>query len=86
MELTEYSATETLRDGRLIDIRALTPADRDGLLGALDRMSDESIRRRFFGLEPLTGIQPQRHRQIQRLAQYRRRGQPAETHGLSLDG
>jgi RimJ/RimL family protein N-acetyltransferase len=49
VELTEYSATETLRDGRPIEIRALRPADRDELLGALHRMSDESIRRRFFG-------------------------------------
>ncbi len=49
MELTEYSVTETLRDGRPVEIRALSPADRDGMLGALDRMSDESIRRRFFG-------------------------------------
>ena len=51
MELTQYSATETLRDGRPIGIRALSPADRHGMLGALDRMSDESIRRRFFGLK-----------------------------------
>jgi hypothetical protein len=49
VELTEYSATETLRDGRRVEIRALSPADRDGMLGALDRMSDESIHRRFFG-------------------------------------
>ena len=32
-----------------MEIRALRPADRDGLLGTLDRMSDESIHRRFFG-------------------------------------
>lgn len=49
MELTDYSATETLRAGRSIEIRALKPADRDGLLGVVERMSDESIRRRFFG-------------------------------------
>ncbi len=49
MELTDYSAMEKLRDGRLMEIRALRPADRDGLLGTLDRMSDESIHRRFFG-------------------------------------
>jgi RimJ/RimL family protein N-acetyltransferase len=51
VELTQYSATETLRDGRPIRIRALSRADRHGMLGALDRMSDESIRRRFFGLK-----------------------------------
>jgi GNAT superfamily N-acetyltransferase len=49
VELTEYSGTETLRDGRPIEFRALRPADRDELLAALHRMSDESIRRRFFG-------------------------------------
>ena len=62
MELTEYSATETLRDGRPIEIRALRPADRDGLLGALDRMSDESIHRRFFG--------PKRHFSDDEVAYY----------------
>jgi RimJ/RimL family protein N-acetyltransferase len=49
VELNEYSATEALREGRPIVIRALRPSDRHGVLGALDRMSDESIRRRFFG-------------------------------------
>jgi RimJ/RimL family protein N-acetyltransferase len=48
-ELSGYSATETLRGGRSIEIRALRPADHHGLLAALDRMSDESIHRRFFG-------------------------------------
>jgi len=37
-----------LRDGRSIEIRALRPSDRDELLGAVGRMSDESIYRRFF--------------------------------------
>jgi RimJ/RimL family protein N-acetyltransferase len=49
VELNKYSAMETLRGGQPIEIRALSPADRHGMLGALDRMSDESIRRRFFG-------------------------------------
>jgi RimJ/RimL family protein N-acetyltransferase len=49
VELNKYSATETLRDGQPIEIRALSPADCHGMLDALDRMSDESIRRRFFG-------------------------------------
>jgi len=51
MDLSQYSAMETMRDGRPLEIRALQPADRDGLRGALDRMSDETIRRRFFGLK-----------------------------------
>jgi RimJ/RimL family protein N-acetyltransferase len=49
MELQSYSARETLRDGGTAEIRALRTADTEGLLAALDRMSDESIYRRFFG-------------------------------------
>jgi RimJ/RimL family protein N-acetyltransferase len=48
MDPSNYSAVETLRDGTRLQIRALKPADRDELLAALGRMSDESIRRRFF--------------------------------------
>jgi RimJ/RimL family protein N-acetyltransferase len=48
MNASSYSAIETLRDGTRVEIRALRPADRDALLGALGRMTDESIRRRFF--------------------------------------
>ena len=48
MEASRYSAIESLRDGSPVEIRALRPADRDELLGALGRMSDESFRRRFF--------------------------------------
>jgi GNAT superfamily N-acetyltransferase len=48
VELSRYAATETLRDGRPIEIRALRPDDRDALLGAIGRMSDRSIYRRFF--------------------------------------
>jgi RimJ/RimL family protein N-acetyltransferase len=44
----KYSVTELLRDGSRIEIRALTPADRDQLESAVGRMSDESIQRRFF--------------------------------------
>jgi len=45
---SRYSAAETLRDGRPIEIRGLTPGDRDALLEAVGRMSDQSIYRRFF--------------------------------------
>jgi len=48
MDGATYSARETLRDGSRIEIRALKPTDRDALLGTMGRMSDESIRRRFF--------------------------------------
>lgn len=48
MDAAQYSATETLRDGRSIEIRALRSGDRDELLSAVGRMSDQSIYRRFF--------------------------------------
>ena len=48
MQLNRYSAIETLRDGRKVEIRALQPADRDALTAAVGRMSDESMYRRFF--------------------------------------
>jgi len=48
MDSARYSASETLRDGRSIEIRALQPGDRDELLSAVGRMSVESIYRRFF--------------------------------------
>jgi RimJ/RimL family protein N-acetyltransferase len=45
---SRYRATETLRDRRTVEIRALRPADRDALAEAVSRMSDESMYRRFF--------------------------------------
>lgn len=47
----EYSAIERLRDGSLLEIRALRPGDRDGLLAAVDRTSTESLYRRFFAFK-----------------------------------
>ena len=44
-----YAAIESLRDGRQVEIRALRPGDRDGLLAAVARISDGSMSRRFFG-------------------------------------
>jgi ribosomal protein S18 acetylase RimI-like enzyme len=44
----EYSASSELRDGRKIEIRALTPDDRIGFLAAVDRTSTQSLYRRFF--------------------------------------
>jgi GNAT superfamily N-acetyltransferase len=43
-----YSAFETLRDGRRVEIRALRAADRADLLEAFGRMSDQSRYYRFF--------------------------------------
>jgi GNAT superfamily N-acetyltransferase len=44
-----YSAAEVLRDGGRIEIRALRHDDREGLIAAIARTSDESLYRRFFG-------------------------------------
>lgn len=44
----QFSATEPLRDGRRVEIRALRHEDRDGLEEAVGRASVESLRRRFF--------------------------------------
>ena len=51
MPVREYSAIETLRDGRATEIRALRPEDRAGLLAAVDRTSDRSLYRRFFAFK-----------------------------------
>jgi len=48
MTPSEYSAVETLRNGRRAEIRALKPADRAGLLEAVAHMSEEARYRRFF--------------------------------------
>lgn len=48
MDASAYSATETLRNGRRVEIRALKPADRAGLLEAVAHMSEEARYRRFF--------------------------------------
>src|SRR5271165_2988601 len=46
-----YSASETLPDGRRIEIRAQRPQDRAGLRAALARTSPESLYRRFFAVK-----------------------------------
>jgi GNAT superfamily N-acetyltransferase len=48
LQARSYSATEALRDGRTVQIRALKPEDRDGLLAAVGRTSGQSLYRRFF--------------------------------------
>jgi GNAT superfamily N-acetyltransferase len=62
MDPAQYSATETLRDGRPVEIRALQPSDRAELLSAVARMSDQSIYRRFFS--------PKRHFADREVASY----------------
>jgi len=59
---SRYSVTESLRDGRRVEIRAVQPTDRPGLDGAVQRMSDESMYRRFFF--------PKRHFTEQEVAYY----------------
>ena len=46
-----YSAQETLRDGRRVDIRAQRPDDRAELLAAFGRVSPPSFYRRFFAVK-----------------------------------
>jgi RimJ/RimL family protein N-acetyltransferase len=43
-----YSATERLRDGREVEIRALRPDDKDDMLAAVGRTGMQSLQRRFF--------------------------------------
>ena len=49
-QAASFSVAEPLRDGRQIEIRAMRPSDRDELLAAADRISDQSLYRRFFGV------------------------------------
>jgi GNAT superfamily N-acetyltransferase len=51
MRAAEYSAMQALRDGRRVEIRALRPDDRDGLIAAVGRVSTQSLYRRFFGVK-----------------------------------
>ena len=46
--LENYSATERLRDGREVEIRALRPDDKDDMLAAVGRTGTQSLQRRFF--------------------------------------
>jgi GNAT superfamily N-acetyltransferase len=47
----DYSAVETLRDGRRIEIRAFKPGDQADLLSAVARTSPQSLYRRFFTIK-----------------------------------
>lgn len=49
MEAPDYSHLEVLSDGRRMEIRALRPGDRDGLLAAVGRVAPPSRYRRFLG-------------------------------------
>jgi len=49
LDAATFSVVGALRDGRAVEIRALKPADRAALMSAVDRISDGSMTRRFFG-------------------------------------
>jgi RimJ/RimL family protein N-acetyltransferase len=49
IDVAGYSAIETLRNGKQLEIRALHPEDRDDLLTAVGRASPQTLYRRFFG-------------------------------------
>ena len=48
VDAANYSAVETLRDGRQVEIRAFKPNDRADLEAAVGRTSTQSLYRRFF--------------------------------------
>jgi GNAT superfamily N-acetyltransferase len=50
LDAATYSAIEALRDGRRLEIRALRPEDRAGLIAAVKRTSSQSLYRRFFAV------------------------------------
>jgi RimJ/RimL family protein N-acetyltransferase len=48
MNLSDYEASETLRDGRTIYIRAIRPDDKAVLIEGFSHLSDGSVQKRFF--------------------------------------
>jgi RimJ/RimL family protein N-acetyltransferase len=48
MNAAQYAATERLRSGATLQIRALLPSDRGEMLAAVGRASNETLYRRFF--------------------------------------
>lgn len=51
IDAANYSATETLRDGRTVTIRAQRPEDLDGWRALLARTSAETLHFRFFAVK-----------------------------------
>ena len=49
-EFASYSAVETLRNGRQVQIRALRPEDRDDFIAAVGHTGSRSLYRRFFAV------------------------------------
>ena len=48
MHAAKYAATEGLRNGATLQIRALLPGDRAEMLAAVGRFSEQTLYRRFF--------------------------------------
>jgi GNAT superfamily N-acetyltransferase len=44
-----YSATDRLRDGRTLEVRALKPSDETEMMAAVGRIGAQSLYRRFMG-------------------------------------
>jgi RimJ/RimL family protein N-acetyltransferase len=51
MNAAKYCVVNLMRDGRPMEIRALKAEDRADLLGAVERTSEQSLYRRFFGMK-----------------------------------
>lgn len=51
MNVADYAATETLRNGASLQIRALLPSDRAEMLASIGRTSKETLYRRFFAIK-----------------------------------
>jgi hypothetical protein len=49
-DFVNYSATETLRDGRTVEIRAQSSQDREAMHAAIARSSSRALYRRFFAV------------------------------------
>ena len=50
MDVANYTATENLRTGRTVEIRAQRSEDREGMRAAITRSSSASLHRRFFAV------------------------------------
>jgi len=52
VDAAHYSAIDTLRDGRKLEVRAFSPSDRSEFMAAADRTGPLTRYRRFFALKP----------------------------------
>jgi RimJ/RimL family protein N-acetyltransferase len=49
LDVREYEAYETLKDGRTVIVRAIRPDDKATILKGIDLFSDDSLYKRFHG-------------------------------------